>query len=73
MPIAVYILKLPEEQAELEEIQKAGAYRAALGEVWNKLRSKVKYEDIPPEQAEIYQRVKDWIGEECGQYDLEIP
>lgn len=73
MPIAVYILKLPEEEHELEEIQKAPGYRAALGEVWNKLRSKVKYEDIPPEQSEIYQQVKDWIAEECSEYGLEIP
>lgn len=73
MPIAIYLLKLPEEQHELEEIQKAGSYHAAFGDLWNKLRSKVKYEDVSDEEFKVYQQVKDWIGELCQEYDLEVP
>ena len=75
MPRAVYEFKLPEEQEEFEEFQKAPSYRRALSDIWEKVRSKKKYETDRLSEGELkaYNQVYDWIGTLCSELDIEVP
>ena len=73
MPIAIMVYNLPEEQGDLDEVRRAGSYHNALSDVWNKLRSKLKYEDISETEQEVYDQVKQWVCDACETWDVEIP
>lgn len=75
MPQVTYTFALPEEQQELEEFQLGTRYRTAFGELWEKVRSKKKYESdsLPEGELKAYCQVYDWIGDICSSHDIEVP
>lgn len=73
MPLAVLIFNLPAEQEEYDEMTHACDVRAAWGDVWTKVRSKLKYEEISDEQATAYEQVRAWFAEACDEYGVEVP
>jgi hypothetical protein len=73
MPTVTYTFQIPDELDELEQFQKSGSYRNALGDLWQKVRAKVKYEDVPDDQFRAYQQVRDWIAEVCRDWEVEVP
>lgn len=73
MPLAIVVFSLPTEQEEYEEILRAPGYRAALGEVWNRLRQKLKYEEISEAELEPYEKVRAWIVDACQEQEIEVP
>lgn len=73
MPLATFVFRLPEEEDEFRMFQDASKIHCGLGEVWNKVRSKLKYEDIPEEQAKAYRQVRSWLIEACNEWGFELP
>lgn len=73
MPFAIMVYNLPEEQEEFNEARDAGRYRSALGDVWNKVRSKLKYEELPEGHGEVYEQVRSWLVEACDEWEVEVP
>jgi len=73
MPVATLTFQLPEEADDFEQCLKSNAYRAAFGDVWNKVRSKLKYESPPAGQAEAYEQVRSWFVEACNEWEVEVP
>lgn len=73
MPVATLTFQLPEESEDFESATSGSAYRAALGDVWNNIRSKTKYSELTDEQYACYDQVRTWIQEACEGYDLEVP
>ena len=73
MPLAIVVFDLPEEQDDFDQALKAGAYRCALGDVWNKIRSKLKYEELPPGHGDVYEQVRSWLVEACDEWEVEVP
>lgn len=73
MPIAVVIYNLPTEQDEFDMSLKAGAYRAAFGDVWNKVRSKLKYEETSAEEGDAFETMREWMRQACEEWEVEVP
>jgi len=73
MPLAVLIYHLPGEQTELDMLQDAPKIHAALGDVWNKLRSKLKYEELSEAESEAFEQVRTWMCEAAEEWGIEIP
>jgi hypothetical protein len=72
MPLALLVYDLPEEREEFEQAQRSGRYQAALGTLFNKLRDKIRYAEIPDEERALYERVQEWLSDACDQYDVEV-
>lgn len=73
MPIAILVYGLPDEQEDFDEARRAGAVRGAWGDVWNKVRSKLKYEELSDEQAAAYEQVRSWFAEACETWEVDVP
>lgn len=76
MPVATLSFTLPEEQPEYEDLMNAvderNRYRRALSEVFEKVRNKAKYGDIPEGEQTAYEQVREWFGEAAKEYDVEL-
>lgn len=73
MPMAIVVFALPSEQEEYAEMLRGPDYRRALGDVWQQVRSKLKYEELPEGHGEAYEQVREWIARVCEEYDVEVP
>lgn len=60
---------LPEEQDEFELAANAHKYLAAIQDFDDYLRSQLKYCDLPAQEADILQRVRDKLNE----YTRDLP
>lgn len=74
MPIAVLLYDMATESEEYEEAMLRGPkYRLAFGDLYQKVRSKLKYEDISDAEATVYETVRGWIAEACEEYEVDVP
>jgi len=60
---AILEFKLPEEMYEYNKANKAGDYFTALDDMYNHLRSKVKYGELTEAEDKVYNEVYDTFFE----------
>lgn len=63
---------LPEESEEYMDALRGSRYHGVLQELDNHLRAKLKYEDLPSEQAKIYEEIRSKLVELCSDSDVTI-
>lgn len=71
-PVAILMYRLPEDREELKDIFKAPDYGRALSHVWNKLRTKLKYEELPDEVYKHYDEVRNWFIEAAEDFEVDL-
>jgi hypothetical protein len=68
---AILEFNLPEEREEFNHATNAVAYIAALQELDNHLRGRLKYEELPEEVHDALQSVRDFLhNEACADFSL---
>ena len=76
MPSATLTFTLPEEREEYEDLMNAvderDRYRRALAAVFEKVRNKAKYHDLPRDVTAAYEQVKEWFSDVSKDYDVEL-
>lgn len=65
---AILEFNLPEEQEDFELCQKGWAFRCVIDEFYEKLRKKLKYEDLTSEERKIYEEVRKMLFETEEEY-----
>lgn len=70
MPKATLSFSLPEEQHEFETATNGGSYLAALQELDNYLRGRLKYEELSEEVDAALQAARDKLHEEMNDHDV---
>jgi hypothetical protein len=73
MPLAVMIYDLNHESEEYRDMTRGPMYRLALGEIYKKVRAKLKYETCDASEAVAYDQVMSWIGEACTDHEIDVP
>jgi len=74
MPLMVLIYDAETEREEFEEVAiRSPRYRLALSDLYQKLRSKLKHEEISDTEATVYEQVRDWLAEACTEHEIEVP
>jgi len=63
---------LPDEQEEFDLCLKARNYFCVLWDLDQELRKKVKYENIPEKEKEIYQAVRDCLWNIMNENDITL-
>ena len=71
-PVAILMYRLPEDQEELQAIFKAPDYARALSDIWNKLRTKLKYEELSDEEYKHYDEVRNWFVAAAEDHEVEL-
>ena len=71
---AILEFTLPEEQHEFDAAINGGGYKAVIWEVYQRLRTVVKYEceGLPPETVAAYEDIRDFLFEELEVRNLDI-
>lgn len=64
--------KLPEERADLDDAVNAQKFKSVISELDNWLRGKIKYEDLPEQESNAYQKARDKIHEFLNEEDLSL-
>lgn len=63
MPKAILSFKLPEENEEYKDARLGTSYSIIINEFDTYLRNKMKYEELSPEEYQIYQNIRGKLGE----------
>jgi hypothetical protein len=70
---AVLKFNLPDEKEEFDDAVRGGVYRAALSDMENWLRSKIKYDDTLDEKTRsAFEASRDALFEIYDGWDIEI-
>jgi len=69
---AILEFKLPEERYEYNKANKAGDYFTALDDIYNHLRSKVKYAELSKAEDKVYNEVYDAFFEILREYNIDL-
>ncbi len=71
MPKSILEFELPEERDEFRHALNAVAYIAALQEIDNYLRGRLKYEELDQPVRDALQSVRDFLhNEACADFNL---
>jgi hypothetical protein len=71
MPKAILRFNLPDEEEEWRMTLNARKYYLALWDLSQKLRSKLKYEELTEEEYKIYDQVRDMFWECLRENDVD--
>ena len=72
MPKHTIEFNLPEEEEELRITMNASRYLAIIFGLNEWLRSEIKYQELPEETKDTYQKVREKIGDLADEHEVEI-
>lgn len=71
-PVALLIYRMPEDRDELKEVLRVHDYSAMVSHIWNKIRSKLKYEELSDTEVKCFEEVKKWFLEAADDYGVDF-
>jgi hypothetical protein len=72
MSYGILKFKLPEEQEEFKLAQEGGGWKGVCWDMFNAIRSKVKYGNLSPEVCEAYEELRAALSDALTERGLEL-
>ena len=61
---------LPAEEAQMEQALHAGRMQSIIWDITQKVRHKLKYEDLGPQESQIWEEVRTMVWEVIEEHEL---